>query len=191
MLQLFEAVFLQEYWLQGMWFIFNLAGSKSESSLLKSLLVGELKNICRLIKKIKDATPWCWAFLVLHCYVLDRTCLWEGGDGAIFWSREMTEPAVSQPLVWPSVLLEIKVWDETEQGILLLGKGHGHVNISFSAHTSQFNQTRKPAYNGTGWGDNNFPTDCAVGIRHLGEQSWIQDIFWWFIAVSCQWMSNY
>lgn len=64
MLQLFEAVFLQEYWLQDTWFIFNLPGSKSESSLLKSLLVGELKNICLLIKKIKGATPWYWAFLV-------------------------------------------------------------------------------------------------------------------------------
>lgn len=63
-IQLFEVVFLQEYWLQDTWFIFNLAGSKYEPSLLKSLLVGELKNICHLIKKIKGATPWYRAFLV-------------------------------------------------------------------------------------------------------------------------------
>lgn len=64
MIQLFEVVFLQEYWLQDTWFIFNLAGRKCEPSLLKSLLVGELRNICHLIKKIKGATPWYWAFLV-------------------------------------------------------------------------------------------------------------------------------
>lgn len=83
-----------------MWFIFNLAGSKSESSLLKSLLVGELKNICRFIKKIKGV---CSSLVLgfsggLCCYMPDRTYLLEGGGGDIFWSREMTECAVGQAL---------------------------------------------------------------------------------------------
>lgn len=122
MLRLFEVVFLQEYWLQDTWFIFNLAGSKSESSLLRSLLVGE-KIFASWLKRSKVQLLGIGLSGGLCCYMPDRTHLWEGGDGDIFWSKEMTEPAVSQPLFWASVLLEIKVWDEAEQGILLLVKG--------------------------------------------------------------------
>jgi len=98
MLQLFGVLFLQEYQLQDTWFIFNLAGSNSESRLLKAPLVGESLNICSLIKKIKGI---CRSLALgfsgmLYCYMPGRIYFRGGGDGDIFWSRERTEPAVSQ-----------------------------------------------------------------------------------------------
>lgn len=83
--------------------------------------------------------------------------------------------ACSEPVqfgeFWLSAILEVKVWGEVELSILLLAKGHGHVNTSFSARTSQFNKARNSTWGGTGWGCSTFSRDWEVRIWTLEERS--------------------